>query len=139
MHEGWLYLRIAFLVLATRVVFRLLSLPAVVRWHTPGRRRRGPLRDPEAVAEELRVVQLMSRYLAGGNCLVRALVGLRVLRRHGYDARLRLGVRRVGPAGLEAHAWLENDDGLCLDRAGDAGGYVPLPPIVEGRRQPSRG
>jgi hypothetical protein len=82
---------------------------------------------------ELRLAQMMTNLLAGGNCLVRALVALRALRLHGYGAELRFGVRKVGDQ-LEAHAWLETEDGLCLDKVGGTDGYVPLPPIVESER-----
>lgn len=129
----WLYLTLSLQVLAARLALRLLSLTTTLRLLTP-RRRRVADRDPAAAAEDLRAVRMISHYLARDNCLIRALVGLRVLRRHGFDPRLRFGVRKVGEAVLEAHAWLENQDGVRLDKAGDVGGYVPLPPIAEGRR-----
>jgi hypothetical protein len=129
----WLMMRLAFRVLTTRVVLHTLPLPSTIRLVTPRRPRRGPKRDQKAVEKELELVQMMTGLLAGGNCLVRALVGLRALRLHGYDARLRFGVRKVGSE-LEAHAWLENEDGLRLDAAASAGGYVPLPPIAQGGR-----
>ena len=129
----WLMVRLAFRVLTTRVALHTLPLPSTIRLVTPRRPRQGPTRDLDAVENELRLAQMMTNLLAGSNCLVRALVGLRALRLHGYDARLRFGVRKVGSE-LEAHAWLENEDGLCLDGAATAGGYVPLPPIVQGGR-----
>ena len=129
----WLMVRLAFRVLTTRVALHTLPLPSTIRLVTPRRPRRGPKRDQKAVENELQLVQMMTGLLAGGNCLVRALVGLRALRLHGYDARLRFGVRKVGGE-LEAHAWLENEDGLRLDAAATAGGYVPLPPIAQGGR-----
>jgi len=126
----WLMVRLAFRVLTTRVALHTLPLPSTIRLVTPRRSRQGQTRDQDAAENELRLAQMMTGLLAGGNCLVRALVGLRTLRRHGYDARLRFGVRKVGSE-LEAHAWLENEDGLCLDEAANAGGYVPLPPLVQ--------
>ena len=129
----WLMVRLAFRVLTTRAALHTLPLPSTIRLVTPRRPRRGPTRDHNAAENEMRLAQMMTGLLADDNCLVGALVGLRTLRRHGYDARLRFGVRKVGSE-LEAHAWLENEDGLCLDGAAKAGGYVPLPPIVQGGR-----
>jgi hypothetical protein len=129
----WLLLRLAFRVLATRVALHTLPLPTTVRLVTPRRPQRGPTRDQGAMENELRLAQMMTNLLAGGNCLVRALVALRALRLHGYGAELRFGVRKVGDQ-LEAHAWLETEDGLCLDKVGGTDGYVPLPPIVESER-----
>jgi hypothetical protein len=127
----WLMVRLAFRVLTTRVALHTLPLPTTVRVVTPRRPRRGANRDQQAMENELRLAQWMTNLLADRNCLVRALVGLRTLRRHGYDAQLRFGVRKVGNE-LEAHAWLESEDGLPLDEAATPGGYVPLPPIVQG-------
>ncbi|HUB79589.1 MAG TPA: lasso peptide biosynthesis B2 protein [Bryobacteraceae bacterium] len=40
-------------------------------------------------------------------CLARALVMEALLRRHGYDVRMRIGVRRPEARVFAAHAWLE--------------------------------
>ena len=59
-------------------------------------------------------------------CLPRALTVHAVLRRHGVDADLKIGVRQGG-GGIEAHAWVEvsghpvgEDEGV---------GFAALPPL----------
>jgi len=51
-----------------------------------------------------------------------------LLRRHGIDAELKLGVRQ-GQRGFEAHAWVELA-GFPLDQAIESVPFVPLGRIV---------
>ncbi len=129
--EGSRLFKAASLVLAVRVGLRLLPFSTLRRLLDPRRSKRG---EPgsEATAREVRAVEQMSHYLAGANCLTRALATQRVLRRHGREARLRLGVRKCGEHKLDAHAWLETDDGLYLGEASIREAYKPLPPLDAG-------
>lgn len=71
-----------------------------------------------------RAVDRTYRYLPlARTCLKESLVLLRLLRRRGVSAHLRLGVRKEG-ARLVAHAWIEHD-GAPLERTDES--YVPLP------------
>ncbi len=64
----------------------------------------------------------------GTTCLATALVAQTLLRRHGDDARLRLGVRRDPDGKIAAHAWLERE-GLVVvgGPRSEVATYVPLP------------
>ncbi len=64
----------------------------------------------------------------GKTCLATALVAQAMLRRHGHDARLRLGVRRNPDGKIAAHAWLERE-GLVVvgGPRSEVATYVPLP------------
>jgi len=53
----------------------------------------------------------------GGHCLTQALAARALLRRHGYEARLHIGVSREGVLGFAAHAWVELDGEVLI---GDA-------------------
>lgn len=80
--------------------------------------------------EIVRLISAADRRLPGGTCLTRALAAEALLLRHGYDARLRIGVSKDGSSDLQAHAWVESGgavviggdevDGLTPLRAGDA-------------------
>jgi hypothetical protein len=66
-----------------------------------------------------------------GSCLVQSLAARNWLARHGIDSEIRLGARKAGREGLDAHAWLVIDDRVVI--GGDVGGYSELP-ISEARR-----
>ncbi len=66
-----------------------------------------------------------------GNCLVRALAGLELLRRFGLPGELKIGVAREDRRGFEAHAWVELD-GRVLIGAGEKDRFTPLEAISGG-------
>jgi hypothetical protein len=73
---------------------------------------------------DLRRAALLVDHLGGlypldATCLKKSLVLLRILRRRGHAAELRLGVRHVDGA-FASHAWVECGDLRLLDD-GDAG------------------
>ena len=77
-----------------------------------------------------RALRLLSRVPASpwrDTCLFRSVTECLVLRGHGVDARLRIGVRGATTAGhaVEHHAWVWRSD---VDAANDAldGEYLPL-------------
>ncbi len=96
-------LRVALALLPYRVVRRLLdgrpreisSAPAI-----PEPRRRQMIWAVEAVGR---------RVLGDSPCLPQALALRWMLRRHGEDTTLHIGVRKAQAGDLLAHAWLEQD------------------------------
>ena len=60
-------------------------------------------------------------------CLVEAIAAETLLARHGYTTQLRIGVARSG-AGIDAHAWLEQDGRPVFGHPGPLHAGV-LPPI----------
>ena len=57
-------------------------------------------------------------------CLPRSVALWTLLRRHGYDPQLQIGVRN-GVRGFEAHAWVELD-GIALGQNAADRAFVPL-------------
>lgn len=80
---------------------------------------------PERIAQ---LVALAARHgLARGNCLSQSLTLQRLL--DGAAAtQLRIGARR-GPAGLEAHAWIEHEGRPLNDTADVAQRFTPFPAL----------
>jgi hypothetical protein len=73
--------------------------------------------SPEAIAK---AVQAASSVLPGkSTCLGRSLATLALLRRHRFDAVLRLGVARDGAQDVVAHAWVEIDGAAVNERPHD--------------------
>jgi hypothetical protein len=115
---------------------------AAARRHAPARRpyewcltlsRPRSLRPvramPERIAWAIRAVG--DRIPGGRNCLVRALATQALLSRHGYDAQLRIGVRKAGDGSIAAHAWLEAA-GIVLVGDFELGNYTTLNPAARG-------
>lgn len=64
-------------------------------------------------------------------CLPRALALAQALSEHGYDANVRIGVRR-SDAGVAAHAWVELDGRPMGEPEAIASEFLPLlPPTLE--------
>ena len=82
-----------------------------------------PALDGERAA---RLVEAVSRlYPFNPTCLKKSLVLFWMLRRRGFPAELRIGVRK--PAGtLEAHAWIEHEGRVLFDED-TARQYLPMP------------
>jgi hypothetical protein len=66
----------------------------------------------------------------GANCLGQSLTLTVLLQRLDYPGSLRIGARR-GPAGLEAHAWVELHGVPLNDRPDIAADYVPFADQVD--------
>lgn len=88
-----------------------------------------PLRGPKASVPVLVwAVRAASRRLLRKNpCLTEALALWGLLRRHGYDSHIRIGVARDQGAELEAHAWVERDGEILIGGEQSPDRYVPLP------------
>jgi Transglutaminase-like superfamily len=79
-----------------------------------------PAHQKAAVAMRLRdaVVELLARLPTDPSCLVRSMVLIRLLVRHGINSRLVVGVCSEGRT-IAAHAWVEHDGVAILDRGGE--------------------
>jgi len=58
-------------------------------------------------------------------CLAASMTLETLLRRYGFDAQLRLGVRRH-EGRIEAHAWIEHEGGALMDAPGAATAFLPF-------------
>lgn len=97
-------------------------LSAMERSHNGG--------PPTVPLEELVwCVEAASRYVPAATCLARSMAAQVLLRRHGYDSRLRIGVAHDRRGALEAHAWVECGDRVVVGEVENFERYTPLPPV----------
>ncbi len=82
-------------------------------------------RTPSPVSDVTWAISAVGRRMGGTTCLAEAAVAYAMLRRHGHDPRLRIGVRR-GESVLEAHAWVECDGAVVMGELPEMTGYAML-------------
>lgn len=110
------------------LVFPLAKVRRGVRWALRSDRPLPPGRrcSPEQVIRAAVSAGLHSP--VGTTCLATALLAQALLERHGYDAQLRLGVRRDADGAFRAHAWLERDGKVAVGGPlSEVTSYTPLP------------
>lgn len=113
-------------VLGVRVALWLLPYRAWKRGAETLRRFTCRLTPEDATSEDVaRIVARVSRRVAYASCLTQAIATWLLLPRVETTAHVRIGVRRAGVGGLQAHAWVETDAGVLIG-GGDAGAYAPL-------------
>lgn len=85
------------------------------------------LRSREAASARVLAdaIERAGRHVPHARCLSRALAGSVIFARHGHDATLRIGVRRPGEDGFEAHAWLECEGEVVV--GGPVDSFTPFP------------
>lgn len=124
--DKWRLLRIAGLVLLTRLLLALLPFQRACRWLD---RLQGPPR-PATAAEIDRIIWLTERVtdvmLRRRPCLTKALAARLLLTERGYATDLRIGVRRGADGSLQAHAWLEHAGDIVIGTLPDLHTYQPL-------------
>ena len=100
-----------------------------------GSLRLGARSPPLEVARIAGLVGLAARYSpAPVTCLSRSIVLAWILRRHGVDSDLRIGVRMTNGA-LDAHAWLERE-GIPIGDAPRTGPhFLPFDDPIAGSRE----
>jgi len=125
--EQGLFLAALFWLPLTSLSLGLVGVRRTVRLleRLGGAGRRAEQDDAAAHAlTAARMVRAAARHgLVRATCLPCSLTLWRLLRRRGIPAELRIGTRN-GPAGFEAHAWVEAA-GLRLDD-GEEPGFTPL-------------
>lgn len=85
------------------------------------------------VSEVASVVAMAARHALGDStCLHRSLALWWILRRRGFDGRLRMGVRRGDPS-FEAHAWVDYAGVVLNDDPEVERRYEPLSWLSAGR------
>ena len=78
-------------------------------------------------------VMLTSRMVPKATCLTQALATQVLISRHGYEARLHIGVAKNGEERLEAHAWLVSNGRVVIGDRADLSHFTVLPPLDIGR------
>jgi len=89
--------------------------------------------DPAYLQQVVWAITKAGRSLLGPNtCLPQALAAQFLLKRHGFPARLVIGVRKDESGDFKAHAWVENDGNVVI--GGDhleLGPYTTLPNLED--------
>jgi hypothetical protein len=105
-----MFLQALWVTMLTRVILRMLPLPRVRRIVNECFRAASPRKRTRrgSASHVTWAAVAAGRYSPlGTTCLTTALVAQAMLQRHGYEARLRIGVRRNPNGEFTAHAWLE--------------------------------
>ena len=102
---------------------RTVSYARLQRWleHVT----RVPCRTGSSVPDVTSAISAVGRRIGGTTCLTEAAVAYTMLRRHGHDPRLRIGVRH-GDSALDAHAWVECDGAVVMGELPEMTGYAML-------------
>ena len=110
------------------IVFPLGRVRRMVRWICGSAR---PLRVAPRPPAEALIRASVSAGLhspVGTTCLAGALVAKALLDRHGYESKMRLGVRRGADGQFAAHAWVERDHKVVVGgTASEIACYTPVP------------
>jgi hypothetical protein len=115
---------IVLLVLVIRIAVFLTRVDRLALLCSGGVVRRGRsvrFTTPDAVAA---AVWRASRRIPGGRCFTRALAETILLRLHGWDARIVIGIRSV-EGKLYSHAWVCTEMEASATFAGNE--YLPVP------------
>jgi hypothetical protein len=67
-----------------------------------------------------------SRLVPFATCLTQALAALYLLRLHGHDAELKIGVKKAEDENFGAHAWLEKDGRVLIGKLPKRERYIAL-------------
>jgi hypothetical protein len=82
--------------------------------------------NPELIKKVAKFVLESGRYIPYASCLTQALTASTILRRHGQDSSLKIGVDKDGSGRLVAHAWIEVDGKTILGKVPDIRRYAVM-------------
>jgi hypothetical protein len=89
------------------------------------------LQDAYNPSEEkiVRVIEVASRYIPCTTCLYKALTAQALLKMHGYQSSLHIGVVKNDKGKLNAHAWVESNGKIIIGDLKDLSRYTALPSL----------
>lgn len=133
--ERWLLVKAALLLGAIRSGLRLLPFQTLKQLLDSASRVPESHSSNQFSSDRIAwAVIAAGRYVVRDKpCLTQALAAQVLLKRRGYPATLRIGVAREGSGELQAHAWVESEDGVVVG-GGDLSRYTLLP-AFDGERQ----
>lgn len=85
-----------------------------------------PTADAASIERVTWAVTAAVRRVRGTTCLATALIVCTMLRRHGHESVLRIGVRQTDRSQLEAHAWVECQGTIVIGEPPEMTGYAVL-------------
>jgi uncharacterized protein YjeT (DUF2065 family) len=112
------------LVLCVRIGLHVMSFPELAR--RLDRRAQSSPNRRDTLSRITWAADAVARRLPGTTCLAEALAARTMLRRHGYDATLRIGARNAASTVLEAHAWVECGGEVVSGRVPEIEDYAVL-------------
>src|SRR5438105_3541857 len=116
--ERWLTVQIIALLVLVRVGLWILSFRRVqILLGRLAIRHSGPAKTKLSPRQLTSLVSVGADYVPRASCLTQALVAQTMLRRHGYQPILKIGVTHGG-ASFEAHAWVECAGEVIIGRVG---------------------
>lgn len=128
-HERRLLFQAWLLLGALRVALWLLPLRTIQALLAKLTSRLRAARGPQIAIERVGwAVAVASVYVPCATCLPQALAAQTLLRRHGYQAQVRIGVAHTETRRLAAHAWVECAGRIVIGGSAEAvARYTPLP------------
>jgi hypothetical protein len=129
--EKWLFLQVAFWLIAAKIGLYLLPFERLRRWMAHFGEPRAEHMSHKEMGAIIQAIERIARFLTpfGINCLPQALVGHMLLRRKGFDVQLKIGVRKEPCDKLIAHAWLEYEGQVIMGDLGNLRQFTALPPL----------
>ncbi|HWE42951.1 MAG TPA: lasso peptide biosynthesis B2 protein, partial [Gemmatimonadaceae bacterium] len=109
-----------------------VSLRLVRRLGGPARlqsRRSGPV-----AAELAWAVEVASRFVPRATCLTQAVAAQLLLRHHGFESKLCLGVAKSANGEFTAHAWIERE-GCVMIGGAESAAFAKFPPFSHPARR----
>jgi hypothetical protein len=120
--ELLLLLRALILVVQVRAALSVWPYDRVRRYFS---RHRGFSKNPASSTRIVHFISIVSQRIPGASCLTRALAAETLLRWHGHDACLRIGVSKDASKRLRAHAWVESGGQIVIG-GDEVQGLTPL-------------
>lgn len=130
--EQRLLVKVIILLNLTQLSLRLLPFKTVFGWfERRGQYAADPTDNHEQAVQICQAVNKAARHTLGkDSCFPQALTGDMLLKRHGYDPVMRIGVLKEGENSLRAHAWVVLDGGIVIGGpASLVERYTPLPDL----------
>jgi hypothetical protein len=123
------------LVSLVRIGLWLLPFKTMLALAERAARRAAPAQPLDAGGAQRLVwaVAAVSRCIPAATCLTQALAAQILLRRQGIPAKLRIGVAKGGAGRLEAHAWLEGEQGVLIGDLPHLDRFIQLPSLDAAR------
>ena len=112
------------LIVCVRIGLHVLSFPELTR--RLDRRAQSSPNQRDILSRITWAAAAVTRRLPGTTCLAEALTACTMLRRHGYDATLRIGARSGASTVLEAHAWVECSGEVVIGHVPELEDYAVL-------------
>ena len=131
--DRWLVVRVAFLLLATRVSLAVFGYKRLKRLFShfsspPTQILRSPLEDLDRVVWAVEKVGF--RLLGNRRCLTEAMVTQLLLSRRKLRANIQIGVAFGENGKLEAHAWIEHEGRVLIGGSAGLERYSRIPPLA---------